>query len=343
MKDYIRQKNINKTKNGIHGSFIIGKEKLFFKVLNKRDYEYELQGYDILKNYYNVAKRYSIIDERENIIFYKYNNNVDCNKGLLVDYFAKHNHLNEEYKKILNIYYNVFKKTLNFGTKGNCRMFFEERLDTRLLNNVNSKYFYNFENTEYFFNRKKVIINNFKIYQSIIEYFTREKKSWNVISNADPNDMNICTDGMLFDYTAGGYVPLMCEFAVFVCYNLIQSEYLSIKYQKNIFEQHNRIYKHLRNISVLKNSVNFNARKIRVEAIKEYINKIVKPLLKNIDYKDWYNDFKNYCAMKLLAVYNFNEFAKKDVIFIIVLLNAIYNQDFDHIEEFESFIIDLCG
>ena len=222
-------------------------------------------------------------------------------------------------------------------------MFFEERIDTRLKNNANTKFFKALDNKTVDFNHNKINLENSKIYSEIQKYFCHEKNTWNIISNADPNDMNIGMNGKLFDYTAGGYVPLMCEFAVFVCYNLIQSEYLSLKYNNKSFVSHKKIYRYINRPVISKNKILYKTRGIRIEAVSKYIDIVIKPVMKKIRYDDWYVEKKNYLAMKVLAVYDYNKMSKKDILLSSAFLNIFYNSDIKDITELKRMIKKIMG
>ena len=341
MSKYIRNISMNRNKNNTNGVFSISNEKVFYKQLNDLDYARELEGYDILKKYYDVVDQYASMDR--NIILYEYDNNIHKNNGLLVDYFAVNNRLAIDYVNILKKYKDVFDKTIKYNKKGNCRMFFEERINTRFKNNTTNKLFIELDGKILDFNNNKVKIENRKIHQEIIKYFSSEKNTWNIISNADPNDMNIGLDGKLFDYTAGGYVPLMCEFAVFTCYNLIQAEYLSLKYNKKAFKEHKKIYKCINKVYVSKDRVKHIPRNIRIDAVLNYIDIVIAPIIKKINYDNWYDDFKNYLAMKILAVYDFNKMSKKDIILSITFLSIFYNEKITSLSELKILIKNIYG
>ena len=50
------------------------------------------------------------------------------------------------------------------------------------------------------------------------------------------------------------------------------------------------------------------------------------PVIKNIGiYDDWYNDFKNYFAMKVLAVFDVSKMSKKDMLLSLGYLELFYN------------------
>ena len=339
MSKYIKNISMNKNKNNINGVFTISNAKVFYKQLNDIDYARELEGYDILRKYYNVVDRYASMDG--NIILYEYDNNIYKDNGLVVDYFASNNKLAIDYVNILKKYKDVFDKTIKYNKKGNCRIFFEDRINTRLKNNTSNKLFIELDGKTLDLNNNKIKIENRKIYKEIIKYFSEDKNTWNIISNADPNDMNIGMNGRLFDYTAGGYVPLMCEFAVFTCYNLIQAEYLSLKYNKKAFKEHKKIYTCINKNYVSKNKIQHIPRDIRIKAVLEYIDTVMLPIMKKIKYDNWYTDFKNYMAMKVLAVYDYKKMSKKDIILSIAFLNAFYNANITDLNELKRLIKNI--
>lgn len=332
---------MNKNKNNINGVFTISNAKVFYKQLNDLDYAREIEGYDILKKYYDVVDRYASMDG--NIILYEYDNNIYKDNGLVVDYFASNNRLAVDYVNILKKYKDVFDKTIKYNKKGNCRIFFEDRINTRLKNNTSNKLFIELDGKTLDLNNNKIKIENRKIYKEIIKYFSEDKNTWNIISNADPNDMNIGMNGRLFDYTAGGYVPLMCEFAVFTCYNLIQAEYLSLKYNKKAFKEHKKIYTCINKNYVSKNKIQHIPRDVRLKAVMEYIDIVIKPVMKKIKYDNWYEDFKNYLAMKVLAVYDYNKMTRKDIMLSIAFINTFYNKEINNLNELKKLIKNIYG
>lgn len=297
----------------------------------------ELKGYRILKKHYKVPSMV-LKDYNNKIVMYEYNESNQENAGLLVDYFSTHDALSKQYYRILNIYISIFNKTINYEKKGNCKIFFEKRLKTRLKNNIDYVLENNFNGKEYFINNRKVTIKLPDIYNELHRYFNKLGNEWCVISNCDPNDLNICIDTTMFDYTGGGYVPLIAEFAVFTCYNLIQAEYLALKYNKTAFKHHKNIFKHLNQFQADKSTLQHHPRKIRIDAVEVYARQVVNPLINKVNYKNWYGDFKYYFIMKLLAVFQFKKMSKKDVILSLAYAQLFYDADFESIEDLIIFI-----
>lgn len=340
MNKIIKEIFCNINQNNTNGAFSIDDLKIFYKILNNNDYYKEIDGYNILSKHYRVPKRFFYIDNnKKNIVGYEYHG---CD--LLVDYFSKHDSLNEMYIEILNIYYGVFKNTIKFNKKcNNCRIFFEERLKNRLRSNINNDRVKYLEGKKININNNDVLINTENIYKNIIKYFNCEKDTWNIISNCDPNDLNICIDGTFFDYTASGYVPLMCEMAVFMCYNLIQGEYLAIKYNSGAFADHKNIYKKQNKIYYNSNNIQHIPRRIRFDAVIKYLDIIINPIINSINYNNWYVDFKNYFVMKLLAVIDFSIMSNKDIDLSLAYVNLFYKNNFYDIDDFKKFLMDLYG
>lgn len=331
MKKVVKELVENKNKNNINGVFEIANKKVFYKILNNLDFIKEIEGYDIISQYYKTPKQYfKIKNNQKNIVGYEYNESVAKNHGLLIDYFMENVRLDNHYYKILNNYKKVFLKTINLTSCSSCNIFFEDRINTRLKDNYN-----------FILNHFKNKFNIKPLYKSIRHYYkvNSKKEKWSIISQCDPNDLNICIDGTIFDYTAGGYVPIMAEFATFFWYNLIQCEYLSPKYNSKAFENHNNIYKNMiKNKFVNNKTLDINISSMRLDAIIYYMEKVILPVLSKVNYENWYDDFKNYLAMKALAVFDFKEMRKKDICLTIKYLELFYLNDFDIFKEFINYM-----
>ena len=236
MKKIVNRLFLNINKNNINGVFSISDTKIFYKILSDQEYLMEKRGYQSIKNEYKVPEKIFEIDNN-NIIGYEFYDKSE----LLISYFIKNKQITKEYEDLLKIFKNVFCKTIDYSYSDNSHIFFEDRLNTRLKKNVSfslNKY----SNKTFNINKHKIDMDILQINNEIITFFNKKGRKWNVVSQCDPNDLNICIDGTIFDYTAGGQTPLMAEFAVFTCYNLIQGEYLSLKYNKKAFSNYKEIY-----------------------------------------------------------------------------------------------------
>lgn len=342
MSKVIKSISENINKNNTNGIFSIDGIKIFYKILNNTEFKMEHSGYYMIKKYYKVPNKYfEIKNNNKNIVGYEYYNTNIENKELLVSFFEKNNVLTKEYKNLLNMFSIVFNKTIKKVNSDNSHIFFEDRINTRLKNNIENPLIKKFDNKNYNINDNDIIINIYDCYNDVVKYYNKSNKNWCVISQCDPNDMNICIDGTIFDYTAGGFVPLMAEFAVFVCYNLVQCEYLSLLYNKNAFTNNKQIYKYINEVSIIDKKIKHDIRKIRIDAIISYIEIVINPILKKINYKNWYEDFKNYFFMKLLAVYNYNEMKEEDILLCLSYATLFYNKKFNTTKELIEFIKGL--
>lgn len=335
----------NMNENNANGSFFIGNYKFFYKINSVTDYKKELEGYFVVSKYYNVPKLvYTNQKNNNGILIYEYNENIGENKGLLVDYFSKHNHLDEKYIKILLNYNEIFLKTLLYGKNDNPNVFFKDRIDTRINKYYNQEFLNSISKyNNIIFNGIEINLNMDAIIKAIKEFFWGDvKNTYTVLSQCDPNDLNICEDEMILDYICGGNNPIMAEFATFVWYNIAQCEYLSLKYNKNAFQKHQDIFKMKRNIEIIEdNNIKFNIRKIRREAINQYIEIIIRPILNKCEFNDWYNEFKNYLSMKILGVFNVAKMSEEDKLLSIAYLSLFYNKNFENIDELKIFINEI--
>ncbi len=324
----IYNQNINK--NNINGSFYIGDYPFFYKINSYYDYKKELNGYRKIKKYYNVPRLiYKKANDNNGILIYEYNKSIYDNHGLLVDYFAKNNTITNDFIIILNQYKNVFEKTLKFKYTKNVDIFFKDRVNSRLEKYYNEDFCNSLDSLKPIKFKNKTI--NLQKVQNIIEdvkkFYSLRRQTYTVISQCDPNDLNICEDGMILDYLCGGDTPLMAEFATFIWYYIAQGEYLSIKYNKKAFNSHDEIYKIKNDVSLSDNCLRFNIRPIRKDAINMYIDLIIEPIIKKTNFENWYEEFKNYLSMKILAVFNLNNMEQKDKILSLVYLILFYEKD----------------
>ncbi len=337
----IKEINTNINQNNINGSFSISNFKIFFKIQPQRETNLELEAYNLVTKHYKTSEKiFDITDEIKGIIGYKYCNIVKKNSGLLVDFFADNLKLDASYINILQKYKEVFNKTIIKSEYNNCKILFDDRVEKRLKKNyqiIENKYI----DKKYCLNGIEIFLyfeNVNNMHTVIKNYFRERQDTWNVVSQCDPNDLNICIDGTLLDYTAGGVVPLMGEFATFLCYNLIQSEYLALKYNKKAFKNHRNIYKYKNKVNVDKNNIRHSVRNIRIDAVEKYAKNIIEPLILKYNYDNWYRDFKIFLCMKLMAVLDFETLHKKDVLLSIGYAQMFFHKNIKNIDELLFFI-----
>lgn len=46
--------------------------------------------------------------------------------------------------------------------------------------------------------------------EAVKAFFSTNSKTYTEASQCDPNDLNICEDGMILDFLGGGYTPYDC-------------------------------------------------------------------------------------------------------------------------------------
>ena len=197
------------------GIIKLGKDELFYKILNEKDFNSEVVGYKALLNHYPVPKllSYIKINKDSYCMLFKREISVGVEKGLLVDLFASKKKLEKDFLKIIKLYREVFLKTLNQTKYISCNIFFSDRVNGRLPKYYN-KVFLN-KKFSFSLNGKGVNIKLEDSIKEIQKYFKRKIFFWSVISQCDPSDLNIAIKPIVFDYTAGGNVPIMAEFATF--------------------------------------------------------------------------------------------------------------------------------
>lgn len=322
-------------------SFSFGEDKFFLKILDKKNFIRENNGYMILSKHYPVSRLIyaSPYVKRKGVLIFKYENTISKNKGLLVDQFAYEDELSKELINILNLYKKIFLKTLQKDHGKASDIFFKDRLRNRI-----PKYYslqFTRKNFNFSLNGNKISVSPNPIFKNVSRFFKNEDKKWCVVSQCDPNDLNIGIKPIIFDYTAGGLVPLMAEFATFFWYQLAQGSYLSLKYNKKAFIDHKEIYKKMDHVSVRGNKIKHIPSEMRLAFIEEYVKCIINPCFKKIppgDIDDWYEQFKNYLAMKIIGVFNVSKMSRKDQLLSMGYLQFFYNKNITHPDELLALI-----
>ena len=307
------------------GILKLGTEKLFYKILNKKDFNLELKGYKALSNHYPVPQLLSTnkISEDSYCMLFEREISVGIEKGLLVDLFANKKKLDKKFFKIIKLYQKVFKKTLTQTKNISCHIFFSDRVNNRLPKYYNQV----FLNKKFNFslNGGKIDLKLEDVVNELRKYFKRKTFYWSVISQCDPSGLNIASLPVIFDYTAGGNVPLMAEFASLFWHQLFHENYLALKYNPKAFNNHRAIYKKIDKVIMEGDKIVHIPMKLRMEFLEMYIKKVINPCFSKIgDYPDWFNDFKNFFVMRIIGVYNVSKMAKKDILLSLGYLSIFY-------------------
>ncbi len=322
-KDIIK---FNSLSNGTR-FFSIGNESFFLKKLSLHQFKKELNGYRVVRRYYPVPSLVCVEKNNKNgIMIFEFEKSISNNKGLLVDLFAQKNKFDNSFLPILRLYRKVFLQTLKKTKNKSSNVFFEDRISTRLKKFYNKKFIDSFQNKTVILNGRLININLKNTIDSIDAYFKKQRAEWCVVSQCDPNDLNICVKPVIFDYLAGGLNPLMAEFATLFWHNVGQGNYLSPKYNKKYFLDHQAILKKLDKLEFRGNSLRHRSFIVRQDFLKAYVDLVIMPCMNKIgSFDSWYEDFKNYLAMKILAVFDVSRMEKKDIIFSLAYLEYFYN------------------
>lgn len=311
------------------GSLDLYGHKFFYKILDKKNFIKEIKGYEIISKYFPTPKLLftSYLNKKTGIIFFEYDNLIGENKGLLVDLFSFELKLNYKFINILNLYRSIFLKTLKKDFGRSSDIFFKDRVKNRLPVFYDKSFINEFININ--LNGNEIKTNFIKIFKDIELFFNKQDKKWCVVSQCDPNDLNITIKPNILDYTAGGHIPLMAEFATFYWYQLAQGNYLSLKYNKKAFKNHEHIYKKLDYVIMRGRKIEHFPSKLRKDFIEAYINIVIEPCFKKFSEKEkeeWYDQFKNYLAMKIIGVFNLSNMSKKDKLLSLGYLYLFYNK-----------------
>lgn len=307
------------------GSINLGTQRLFYKLVKESELKRELSGYKTLAKHYPVPKFYDVskIADNQYVFLFEKEGSIGKNEGLLIDLFATRNHLDKDFIRIIKLYKNVFLKTLTKSSDTSSCIFFSDRVQNRLP----IYYQKSFLNKKFVFtlNGRSINMELGVIVNKIERFFSAKKKRWSVVSQCDPNDLNIGIRPVIFDFTAGGMVPLMAEFATLFWYQLAQGSYLSLKYNDQAFKEHRHIYKRMNRVDMIGTSIKHIPSKLRVQFLEEYIEQVIEPCFDKIsDFSGWYEEFKNYIAMKIIGVFNVSEMDKKDMLLSLGYLYLFY-------------------
>lgn len=310
-----------------NGIITIEGKDFFYKSLPLVFFKKELNGYKILSKYYPVPRLIKTKKEgNKGLLVFEYENSVDTKKGLLIDFFTNNKANINILNPLLVLYTKVFLETLKKDKGKSSDIFFKDRISTRLDKFYNSKFIKLIDGKEFFLNNRKLRLQLEKTISSIKLFFKKDKLHWCVVSQGDPNDLNLGLKPILFDYEAAGWNPIMAEFANLFVYNLLQGSYLGPIYSKSSYKRHKEIYKYLDKVRLNKNRVEHKTLSLRRRFVFIYIKKVLMPCFHRIEnYNGWYEEFKNYFAMKILCRFDISKMPKKDMILSLCFLEYFYN------------------
>ncbi len=306
-------------------------KKIFFKTLSEEQYFQELSGYNTIKNSYPVPKllKESFQNGKGKLIF-EYADCVKKNAGLLIDV------LNTEeqariWARIVAIYKKIFLTTIKKIDHSADEVFFRERVTGRLNNFYFKPLWQKYDRKRVNLNGRYIVLNPSKIVDGLQDFYKNRLKTWGVLSQGDPTDLNICTKPLFFDFQASGYNYLTSEFANLYWNMLAQGDYFAPYYHSGIFKNHQNIYA-LLNKPVINNGVMvFKPAPYRKQMLVHYVDEVFSPCLKKITAEDknyeWYNEFKYFIAMRILCVYNLNNMTEIDRLLSMSFLQLFFEEE----------------
>ena len=322
---------VNKQNNSINGNFIYNDKKYFYKVLNKSDYQDELNGYKLAINKLHIKKMiyYNFLKDNKYVIIYEYEDTVEKNKGLLNDLLVKNDkeasiniNVINKMNDILSVYDINLKYTKILDYSANDR-FFKGRIKNRL------KKWYKDDN-----DFSKIIFINGKrcksinmIIDEVVEYFEKENEKMCFFSQGDPNTLNISIKPCFFDLVTAGYNSIIGEFAIMFISTLFYDNYFCPKYHSKSYFLHEKALQQyilfesfiiINNMNSIEINCIYKSSNIRKEYVLRYIN-ILKKNKICIS-----SDVKYYIIMRLLCVFNIEEMEYNDYFYSIYLVEYFY-------------------
>lgn len=297
------------------GSFALGAKQVFYKCLPLTDYARELSGYQALRNHYPVPQLLAsrIINNQTGLLLFEYEESIGPERGLLLDLVASGADVAPKYAALLEIYRPVFKSTLQKGMGDAAQVFFADRVHTRLEQYYTPNFITAVDGARLRLNGEVVVVDLAGVLAEIRSFYAHRQPTWCVLSQCDFHDLNVGLRPVFFDFLAGGSNPLMAEFATQFWYNLVQGSYLAPKYNAKAFTEHQAIYRRLDQVAARGEVITHHLSAERRGMINLYIDMIVAPIVSELtDYQKWYIEFKNYLAMKMLAVFDLSAMAEVD-------------------------------
>ena len=347
--------NINIQNNSINGYLNYKQKKFFYKILNRENTISELKGYLQLYGNIRVSQLSKIlVYENACILINEYDENVKENEGLLNDFLVEKDTIkeitHEDIKTIEKVIAEYLSCIENFIISEDYPMqkFFKTRIVERL-----RKWYCDDEYKKliiHYKNKKHMFI---RIIEDIDNYFNKsEKKRKCVLTQGDPNSMNIGLKPILFDYATSGYNPLVAECATFLWSILFADLYFAPKYHRNSYFNHTKIFDIL-DLYNYRLNYKFNASNDEL-IITEFfplttrIRKITA--IKFIETIERYdaeitNEIFYFLAMRVLCIFNINNMEEKDRVYAISFLvefkELIYNCEIDTKICIKKFIEEL--
>lgn len=330
--------HINIQNFSINGVAVYNDSKCFFKIVDEKFFIKEMNGY--LISYKKIPTMEIIFTKKlfnckKYLIAYTFDNNVKKSTGLLNDILVK-NDLNNKFlksdicqiEKVLNAYNNVYSNEKKYYSYCPSNIFFCDRIQTRL--------------KKWYMNSKK--INDLvicydgeefeiaKILNEIYEFYENNmnKKRECILSQGDPNTLNISTKPCFFDLATAGYNSIIGEVAITLISTLIYDNYFCPKYHPKSYFLHEKaieqyvVFKPSLIYKKHKNIINISSNILTSQIRKNYILNYLKMLKNNDIGID--KDIKYYILMRLLCVFDIRKMDNLDYYYSLFLVVYFYKK-----------------
>lgn len=318
----------------INGCIMYNNTKCFFKIVDCDCFVKEISGYFACNNILPIK---NIVFTRKlfgdmYIIIYEYDETITDCSGLLNDVLVSNDVNNaiskEDSTQINNVlltYDNIYSQDLIYLEKSSNDIFFRERINSRL-----KKWYKNLINSNKVIKiNDKLTVSTNNILNETINYFENSNNlKACVLTQGDPNTLNISTKPLFFDLVTAGYNSIVSEVAITIISTLLYDNYFCPRYHPNSYGTH---VEAVNNYNLFKPNLLFKENKhelliysnivtstIRKKYILDYIN-ILKKNNIIID-----STIKYYIVMRLMCVFNINKMSKNDYYYSLFLMCYFY-------------------
>lgn len=322
------------TDKGVYSIIDDDFNRRIFKKKTKISIAREIEGYNLIKYYYNVPKllEYNLV---ENEIIYEFNDDLyhqTMHQGLFEDiYFDK--------DKIINVLTSTFK---NFE-------FLNENLSTNsifFLGRISkiSEYLL-VKDKDY---EKNIIINGEKFnsfkecVKSIIFDITRNNIVPFAITQGDPTDLNISVIGNITDFETSGKNSIINEIAIFLGCYLVNCYYFYIKYMNSAHKQYVKTlekYNSLVKCEYCENEekIEVNFGKLLPSKVKEFILGYLKKV-KELEIIKSSFPLGPYVAMRMISPIDIRNINDKNDKYILFALALMFKKKYKTLNDIIKFI-----
>lgn len=320
---------------------------LFVKIIPQGEYQHELSGYELVSQYYPVPRllfHFSLLGF--GFLVFEYEKTLEKAGGQAVDYFALSSDNQDKVKVLFSLYQDVFQKTLTTRT---CRVgdpvdiFYRDRINTRLLPWYADGLIQELEGVVVSLNNVHLDLKPSLYIDEAQKYFAETRTLPCIVSQCDPQDLNVGTKPIMLDFRAGGHTPLMAEFASYLWFALAMGNYLAPLLNPATYRKRTDIFSRLDTVEYACD-LNGEWRILHVLserrrwAIREYNSTVLNALLTKYD--NWFDDLMPHLTMRALTVFNLSRDREK-LMFALAYIAYLRTLKTSRGEEFVEDILTL--